>query len=152
MSQEMEALKKRFRLKCINDGECILWNGNKFLNGYGQLTKTTYGASYAHQWACHAWNGSPLPVEKGMCIKHSCDNRLCVNPEHLSYGTVQENIKEMVERNPYAMGRKPPTDEELNLLRKLVQEFTPLREMARQLKHDRDWIKRVMRDYPLTPP
>jgi hypothetical protein len=146
MTQEMEKLQSRFRLKCIQNGECILWNGNKYLNGYGQLTKSTYGTTYAHQWACHSWNGSPLPIEKGMCVKHSCDNRLCVNPAHLSYGTLQENIQEMVERNPHAMGRKPPTEEEIQLLHKLVEEGRPMREIARKVNHDRDWVKRVLRD------
>jgi hypothetical protein len=141
--------EERFLKRCINDGDCILWNGGKYTNGYGQVKKETYGTTYAHQWACHFWNGSPLPIEKGMCIKHSCDNRLCVNPEHLSYGTLQENIQEMVERNPNAMGRIAPTDEELILLRQLVSSDTPRREMARILNHGRHWIDRVRRDYKI---
>ena len=126
---------------------CWIWTGNKYLNGYGQLTKRVWGAGYAHQWACHHWNNSPLPIPKGYCIKHSCDNRLCVNPAHLSYGTVQENIQEMIERNPAAMGRKPPTDQELENLRKMMSENIPRREMARRIGHSRHWMDRIIRDY-----
>jgi hypothetical protein len=128
---------------------CRIWTGAVSTNDppYGQLTKQTYGTTMAHQWACHYWNGSPLPIERGMCVKHKCDTRLCVNPEHLEYGTLQENIIEMVERNPLAMGRVAPTEEELILLEIMISENIPRREMARRINHSRHWIDRVIRDY-----
>lgn len=142
--------EERFMRKCVEENGCWIWKGGAYLNGYGQVKKQTYGTTYAHQWACHHWNGSPLPIEKGMCIKHSCDNKMCVNPAHLSYGTLQENICEMVERNPKAMGRIAPTDAELTLLRQMLSEDVARREMARRLNHGRHWIDRVCRDYSLT--
>ena len=126
---------------------CWIWTGNKYLNCYGQLTKRVWGTGYAHQWSCHHWNDSPLPIPKGYCIKHSCDNRLCVNPAHLSYGTVQENINEMVERNPKAINRVAPTEQELTQLRQMIAENTPRREMARRIGHSRPWVDRIRRDY-----
>jgi hypothetical protein len=30
-------------------------------------------------------------IKDNMCIMHSCDNRKCVNPHHLSEGTIQDN-------------------------------------------------------------
>jgi len=141
------SLEERFLKKCVEDGECWRWTGNMYLNGYGQLLKKVWGTGFAHQWSCHNWNGSPLPVERGMCIKHSCDNRWCMNPEHLSYGTLQENIQDMVERNPTAMGRVPPTEQELILLRQMVSDNTTRREMARRIGHGRHWIRRIRRDY-----
>jgi len=69
------SLEERFLKKCVEDGECWRWTGNMYLNGYGQLLKKVWGTGFAHQWSCHNWNGSPLPVERGMCIKHYCDNR-----------------------------------------------------------------------------
>ena len=139
--------EERFLKRVVQDGECWIWTGGVFTNGYGQVKSQTYGTVYAHQYACHHWNNSPLPIEKGKCIKHSCDRKLCVNPAHLSYGTLQENIQEMYERNPKAMGRIPPSDTELETLRELVKNNTPRREMARIIKHDRSWIDRVRRDY-----
>jgi len=150
MPIDCSLLEERFLKRCEsqgNDGECWIWTGGPTTNGYGQLLPRIWGTGYAHQWACHNWNKSPLPVEKGMCIKHSCDNRLCVNPAHLSYGTLQENIQEMIERNPNAMGRVAPTDAELTMLRQMIVDNLPRREMMRRIGHSRHWIDRVTRDY-----
>ncbi len=40
----------------------------------------------------------------GMVVKHSCDNRLCVNPDHLSLGTQGANIQDRVLRGRSARG------------------------------------------------
>lgn len=149
----VSTIEDRFLRKCVPEQrvegmtECWIWTGAVSCHPYAQVSKQTYGTTMAHQWSCHNWNGSPLPIEKGMCVKHACDIRLCVNPEHLSYGTLQENIKEMEERNPTAMGRIPPTDAELTLLREMVQNDVPRREMARRIGHSRQWVDRIKREY-----
>ena len=140
------SLEERFLKRTVISGECRLWMGGLTTNGYGQLKPHIWGTGYAHQWACHHWNKSPLPIEPGMCVKHSCDEHQCVNPAHLSYGTLQENIQEMVERNPKAMGRVAPTEGELELLRQMIIEEVPRREMMRRIGHSRSWIDRVIRD------
>lgn len=42
-------------------------------------------------------NGFYPPV-----VRHSCDNRKCINPEHLIAGTVSDNIQDMIERKRHA--------------------------------------------------
>lgn len=141
------SLEERFLERTLKqDNDCILWIGGLTTNGYGQLRTKIWGTAYAHQWACHHWNSAPLPIPKGWCIKHSCDNKQCVNPEHLSYGTLQENIQEMIDRNPVACGRIPATDAELILLQEMLVDEVPRREMARRIGHSRHWIDRVIKD------
>ena len=142
----LRTLEERFLERCTQLGDCLFWQGGKTTNGYGQLLKKTYGTGYAHQWACHHWNQSPMPIEKGMCIKHSCDNKLCVNPKHLTYGTLQENIQEMNVRNPTAFGKVTATQEEIKLLEQMINDNVSRREMSRRIGHSRHWIDRVIRD------
>jgi hypothetical protein len=40
----------------------------------------------------------------GFVIRHKCDNRKCINPEHLEKGTPQQNIQDRVDRGRNATG------------------------------------------------
>lgn len=35
---------------------------------------------------------------KGLCIRHTCDNTSCVNPDHLLQGTHKQNSQDMIDR------------------------------------------------------
>lgn len=44
------------------------------------------------------------PPKAGMVIRHTCDNRLCINPEHLIAGTHADNVCDRVKRGRSASG------------------------------------------------
>lgn len=43
-------------------------------------------------------------IPHGMVVRHTCDNRLCINPSHLLLGTHADNVRDRVKRNRSACG------------------------------------------------
>jgi hypothetical protein len=42
-------------------------------------------------------------VGEGRIVLHSCDNPICCNPNHLTYGTHQDNMNDMKERDRHGL-------------------------------------------------
>jgi uncharacterized protein YueI len=43
-------------------------------------------------------------ISDGLIIRHTCDNRRCINPDHLISGTHADNVKDRVDRHRSATG------------------------------------------------
>ncbi len=46
------------------------------------------------------------PIKDGNLVLHHCDNRKCINPEHLYHGTYKDNGADMVKRNRAVRGEE----------------------------------------------
>jgi hypothetical protein len=55
--------------------ECWIWNNKPKNNGYGRL-----GKKQAHVASYEAFN---KPIANGT-VDHLCQNKMCVNPDHLT--------------------------------------------------------------------
>lgn len=98
---------------------CLEWNKGRLPTGYGQYWITN------KSWLVHrlvAMLVHGLPEHNQMAL-HSCDNPPCINPNHLSWGSHSENMKQM-----WARGRVP--ERPVRLDRKITFEDA---EEARQL-------------------
>lgn len=90
----METLSERFWSKSLMGGpdECWVWHSVKQSNGYGLFRPDgrrgkRVGIS-AHRYAYTITHGE---IPKGMTIDHICNNKLCINPEHLRICTQGQN-------------------------------------------------------------
>lgn len=101
--QRMEEFARRINENgsLILDTPCWEWIGNKSQNGYGQFS-SRYFSTLAHRASWEIFVG---PIPDGLYICHRCDNKSCVNPEHLFLGTQHDNMLDMVQKGRSVKGR-----------------------------------------------
>ena len=91
---------------------CVLWQGPVDRYGYGVLSGrgAGYGTSAnkhkrirAHRWMYEMHNSPILP---GLVVRHMCDNRVCINLDHLELGTQRDNVLDAAARGMLGPPRK----------------------------------------------
>jgi hypothetical protein len=88
----------RFWAKVDKSEDCWEWIGQKHSNGYGLLqcrSRKNRKMIKAHRLSYELHNG---PIPEGLLVLHKCDNKLCVNPDHLELGNYSKNLKDAYDR------------------------------------------------------
>ena len=83
---------------------CWIWTRPPRTDGYGQVLAfdgLKRKVMTAHRVSYLMHHG---PLVDGLCVLHSCDTPLCVNPDHLSLGTHLDNMADMVAKGRQVKG------------------------------------------------
>jgi len=89
--------------RCEEDEKtgCWEWIAGRSGCGYGAVIFP--GENRAHRAAYKAWRG---PIPKGMQVRHACDNKICINPDHLLVGSCADNVRDAQDRGLNPSGEK----------------------------------------------
>lgn len=85
---------ERLLAKTVRSGDCLLFTGCINKNGYGSFRFNGKTAN-VHKVSYILHHGD---IPDGLVVMHSCDNRNCVEPTHLTLGTQSDNLRDMARK------------------------------------------------------
>jgi HNH endonuclease len=83
-----------FEQRIQKTANCWHWLGSLDSGGYGQIWLDNT-SNKAHRVAYTLYKGV---FKDHLLVRHTCDNRVCVNPSHLILGTHKDNSQDAVAR------------------------------------------------------
>jgi hypothetical protein len=98
--------------------DCILWTGRMHAAGYGvdRVPSSGWRAKDGRDVLAHrlAWERANGPIPEGLQVHHRCENRRCINVEHMELLGVREHAG--------ASGHGKLTQADADEIRRLRQE------------------------------
>jgi hypothetical protein len=109
---------------------CWEWTGGRDAGGYGRIqVQGERMETHRFIWTCE--HG---PIPRGLMVRHRCDNRRCVRPDHLLLGTARDNMEDMARRG---RAKRNPSGEDNNNARLTDADVRAIR--AQWKNADRRW-------------
>lgn len=105
----------------LRDNECWTLDRIPHSSGYVYVKNKRL-----HRVAWEAHNAEPIPED--MVVMHTCDNRQCFNPNHLTLGTQQENIFDAVAKKRWtrkSRGKKMMSEAKVPAIQHLLDLEVP---------------------------
>lgn len=119
---------------------CVEWQGSLTSGGYGSINIkdkkiAVHRLSYQH-------HKGKIPAKD--VVRHICNNKICVNPEHLIIGTHSDNMRDIVQSNTHNKGYIPLADSDVVNIRKRYSRGESLSSLAKKYNRSISNISQVV--------
>ena len=119
---------------------CWDWKAGRSGTGYG----CCYCGSSERKAHRVSWIYTNGPIPKDKLVLHKCDNRLCVNPNHLYLGSRSDNQRDRADSNSIKF-----TKDMIESMKRMYYEYgLKQKEIARIFKTDQSVISRAINYNP----
>lgn len=125
--------KERFdeKWEAVTESGCWVWMFTTD-GRYGSFHFPDFPKNYrmvkAHHAALFLYKG--IIPEDGQVVMHKCDNTFCCNPDHLSIGTHQDNMTDMVNKGRSPKNMHKLTEDEIIAAKRLRSEGMQVKDIA----------------------
>jgi len=151
MNEFDRSLTDKFWSRVQKTDTCWLWTGGATRQGYGAFYLADGSQMLSHRFSYELVHGvGSLPRGRGTkVLRHRCDIRRCVHPEHLVLGTYKENSQDAAVRGRMHPGEKHGnarlTRDAVRKIRKLREEGVSPSAVAEQFGVDRRYVGQLER-------
>lgn len=142
-------LPERFWSKIKFSDGCWEWTSGIDRYGYGQFRARIGGVwktITAHRFCAFTILKS-IPISPDLCVLHKCDNRKCVNPNHLFLGSNIDNINDMDSKKRRAIGQlngnAKLSNEDVLLIKQKILDKQKRQSLADEFQISISTVKRI---------
>jgi len=123
---------------------CWEFTGGRTGSGYGAIYVGNGKCRSAHVVSYEITKGN---IPKGMIVCHTCDNKICCNPDHLFLGTHQDNKDDEIAKGRHIRGERQGnhklTESNVHVVREMIERGYTLASIGRKFNVTSEAIRLI---------